>query len=80
MEKKHKRNFIGTIVSAKMQKTAVVRVDRVTMHPMYHKRVKISKRFKAHYDSGSYSVGDRVMIEQSRPLSKDIRWVIRKKA
>ncbi|OIO50499.1 MAG: 30S ribosomal protein S17 [Candidatus Brennerbacteria bacterium CG11_big_fil_rev_8_21_14_0_20_43_10] len=80
MEKKHKRNFIGTIVSAKMQKTVVVRVDRVTMHPMYHKRVKISKRFKAHYDNGSYSVGDKVTIEEGRPLSKEVRWIIRSKA
>lgn len=81
MDKRHKRNYIGTVVSAKMQKTAVVRVDRFVMHPKYHKRMKISKRLKAHYtDAGMYHTGDRVMIEESRPIAKDVKWVIRSKA
>ncbi len=80
MEKNHKRKYIGIVVSTKMQKTVVVRIDRFTMHPMYHKRMKISNRFKAHYDVGTYRVGDRVCIEESRPIARDVKWIIRSKA
>ncbi|OGZ61580.1 MAG: 30S ribosomal protein S17 [Candidatus Spechtbacteria bacterium RIFCSPLOWO2_02_FULL_38_8] len=64
----------GIVASNKMQKTLVVVVNRLVEHPKYKKRIKISKRYKAHYDSGEFKEGDRVVIEETRPLSKDKRW------
>lgn len=64
----------GTVVSNKMPKMLVVRVERLKVHPKYQKRFKVSKRFKAHYDQGQFQVGDKVLIEESRPVSKTKRW------
>lgn len=64
----------GTIVSDKMRHTVVVRVDRMKMHPKYRKYYRLSKRFKAHADTGEYRVGDTVLIRETRPLSKEKRW------
>lgn len=73
--------MIGVVVSDKMQKTVVVRVERVFRHPVYHKVVKVAKKFKAHDEKGEYHVGDRVEITETRPLSRDKRWrVVRKVA
>lgn len=69
-----RRRLIGTVVSDKMQKTVVVRVDRMVTHPIYRKQYRVSKRFKAHDEAGAFHVGDRVTIEESRPLSKDKQW------
>lgn len=74
-----KRKLTGIIVSNKMQKTAVVRVERVKVHPKYKKRFKVHKRYKAHVESGDFNVGDRVVIEERRPISKDKKWEIIKK-
>jgi small subunit ribosomal protein S17 len=63
----------GTVVSTKMEKTVVVRVERRTQHPIYGKVVIRSKKFKAHDEIGC-DVGDRVEIMETRPLSKDKRW------
>lgn len=79
MEQKHKRQLTGTVVSAKMHNAVVVRVDRVTHHPKYHKRMVISSRFKAR-SAGSVREGDKVVIEETRPLSRDIRWMIKSRA
>lgn len=73
---KIKRNFTGTVVSNKMAKTLVVSVLRFRKHPKYQKRVKYSKKFKAHYDEGNYQVGDKVMIEETRPFSKEVKWQV----
>lgn len=73
---KIKRNFTGTVVSNKMTKTLVVLVERFRKHPKYQKRVKYSKRFKAHYDKGDYQVGDKVIIEETRPYSKEVKWQV----
>lgn len=56
-----------------MNKTVVVAVERIFAHPVYKKRVKITRRFKAHDESGA-KVGDEVTIEAARPLSKEKRW------
>lgn len=69
-----RRRIVGTVVSDKMQKTVVVRVDRMVTHPIYRKQYRVSKRFKAHDAAGAFHVGDRVTIEESRPLSKDKQW------
>lgn len=74
-----KKQLIGTIVSNKMQKTVVVKVERIKEHPKYKKRYKVHKRYKAHDEKGEYHMGDKVVIEECRPLSKDKRWRVIKK-
>jgi small subunit ribosomal protein S17 len=67
---------IGTVVSDKMQKTIVVKVDRRVRHGLYKKYVLRSRHFKAHDEKNEAKVGDRVALLESRPLSKDKRWVL----
>jgi small subunit ribosomal protein S17 len=74
-----KRKLIGTVVSDKMSKTVVVEVESFKKHPKYLKQFRVTKRFKAHDEENKYKVGDRVIIEASRPLSKEKRWVVRGK-
>jgi len=57
-----------------MSKTLVVRVDRLKEHPKYRRRFTVSKKYKAHYDEGEYNTGDKVVIEESRPISKEKKW------
>jgi small subunit ribosomal protein S17 len=64
----------GVAVSNKMQKTVVVRVDRLKKHPKYLKYYRSSKRFKVHDPEGSIRPGDTVLIQETRPLSKEKRW------
>jgi len=71
-----KKYLTGTIISNKMQKTVVVRVERIKEHPKYKKRYKSHKKYKAHDEKGEYKVGDRVLIEECRPISKEKRWVV----
>ncbi len=70
----NKRQLEGMVVSTKMHKTVVVRVDRVTVHPKYGKRYVVSKKYKAHDEKGSATDGALVLIEACRPISKDKRW------
>lgn len=74
METKNKRQVIGVVVSDKMAKTIVVRVDRTVEHPKYGKRYTMSSKFKAHVEGEKPAVGTEVTIEECRPLSKDKRW------
>ena len=71
-----KRSLEGVVVSAKMQKTVVVSVTRFKKHPKYLKYYKVSRRFKAHDETGVYKTGDKVQIEETRPLSKEKRWKV----
>lgn len=64
----------GVVVSNKMDKTVVVTTVRMTMHPLYKKYIKKRVRFKAHDEANSCQVGDTVIIQECRPLSKDKRW------
>ena len=66
----------GIVTSDKMDKTVVVEVTRFVKHAKYHKYLKISKKYKAHDEENAYHVGDTVSIKQSRPISKDKRFVI----
>ncbi len=68
------RKFTGTIISAKMDKTLVVRVDRTVIHPKYGKRYIQSKKFHVHIENNVYSMGDVVDIQECRPYSKTKRW------
>ena len=67
----------GVVVSDKMTKTRVVMIERVYRHPRYERVITRSKRLKAHDETNASKVGDRVLIEEARPLSKDKRWRIR---
>lgn len=72
-----KRRLIGKVVSNKMDKTIVISVERVKEHPIYKKKYKVSKRFKAHAENAKEVVmGSVVTIEESRPMSKEKRWKI----
>ena len=66
-----KKKLKGTIVSDAMQKTVVVSVDRFFKHPKYKKYMKKTNRYKAHDEKEEYNVGDKVIIQECRPLSKD---------
>jgi len=74
------RTLTGTVVSDKMTKTVVVEITRLKMHPKYKKQYKVSERYKAHDEKGEYHTGDRVIIRETRPLSKDKRFVVVAKA
>ena len=74
-----KRQLIGKIISDKMQNTVVVEVERIKEHPKYKRRYGISKKYKAHAETNEYKAGDKVIIEECRPLSKEKRWKIIKK-
>jgi len=69
--RKHK---VGMVVSDRMDKTVVVRVERLVPHPVYKKYVKRRLTYKAHDEKNEYQIGDRVEIVETRPLSKDKRW------
>ncbi len=74
MERNSRKVRVGMVVSDKMDKTIVVKVEDFVRHPLYGKRVKRSKKFKAHDEENVCSVGDRVKIMETRPLSKDKRF------
>jgi small subunit ribosomal protein S17 len=63
-----------------MQKTVVVEVMRFALNPRYHKRMRIRKRFKAHDEENAHHAGDKVVIEATRPISKEKRWRVIKSA
>jgi small subunit ribosomal protein S17 len=65
---------VGKVVSDKMEKTIVVAVETYKMHELYHKRIKYTKKFKAHDDANEAKIGDVVKIMETRPVSKDKRW------
>lgn len=64
----------GTVVSDKMEKTVVVAVETLVPHPIYGRTMRRTKRYKAHDEENQYRTGDRVRIEETRPLSKEKRW------
>ena len=64
----------GQVVSDKMQKTIIVSVSYLRKHPIYHKTVRRTSRFKAHDEANEARIGDIVRIEETRPLSKEKRW------
>ena len=74
-----KKIFIGDVVSTKMQKTVVVRVERKFRHPLYKKVITRHKKLKAHNEKLELAVGDRVEIEETRPISKDKHFIVKEK-
>ena len=75
-----KKRLKGTVVSNKMQKTVVVEVEKIKEHPKYKRRYKIHQKYKAHDEKGEYKIGDKVTIEECRPISKEKRWLVIGKA
>ena len=75
-EIKRPKTFNGTVVSDSMQKTRVVRIERFIKIPKYGKYIKRSKRFKAHDENNEYRTGDKVTIQEVKPISRDKRWKI----
>lgn len=73
-ERNLRKTRIGVVTSDKMEKTVVVTVETLVEHPLYRKRVKQTKRFKAHDEQNQCKVGDKVRIMETRPLSKDKCW------
>lgn len=72
------KEMMGIVVSDKMDKTVVVKVERIKVHPKYKKRYTVFKKYKAHDEKNEFKTGDKVVIAETRPLSKDKRWVARR--
>jgi len=73
-ERNLRKTRVGVVTSDKMDKTVVVAVETLVQHPLYKKRVRRTKTFKAHDEQNQCKVGDKVRIMETRPLSKDKRW------
>jgi small subunit ribosomal protein S17 len=73
-ERKNRKQRIGVVVSNRMQKSITVLVERKIKHPLYGKFVKMSKKFMAHDENNDGTIGDKVLIMETRPLSKNKRW------
>jgi small subunit ribosomal protein S17 len=78
MIRRSRASRIGIVTSDKMDKSVVVRVDRIVRHPLYKRYLRRSRKFMAHDESGRCGVGDTVEIVECRPLSRRKRWRIRK--
>ena len=72
--KRNKKTLVGTVVSNKMEKTIVIRIERRKLHPLYKKYITRTKKIKAHDEGNLCQIGDLVKVIESRPLSKDKRW------
>ena len=76
-EAKNVRTLQGKVVSDKVDKTVTVLVERKVKHPLYGKIIRLSTKIHAHDESSQYGIGDVVVIEESRPLSKTKSWVVK---
>ena len=73
-----KTSKVGVVVSSAADKSVVVKVENFVMHPLYHRFVRTSSKFMAHDESNTCNKGDRVLIEECRPLSRRKKWRVRK--
>lgn len=73
-ERARRKTRVGRVVSDKMDKTVVVEVESLVSHPLYGRRLKRTRRFKAHDERNEAKVGDKVRLMETRPLSKEKRW------
>ncbi len=73
---KKRKEYVGRVLSDKMDKTVVVAIDRTVMHPRYKKYLKKTHKLKAHDEKNACTVGDKVKLIESRPISADKRWVV----
>ena len=72
-----RKTRVGVVVSDKMDKTVVVEVKRLVAHPLYKKIIRRRKKFKAHDPENACGIGDKVLIEETRPISRDKRWRVK---
>ncbi len=72
--KSNRKTLVGTVVSNKMEKTIVIRIERRKLHPLYKKYITRTKKIKAHDEGNLCRIGDLVKVIESRPLSKDKHW------
>ncbi len=75
MADRHQKELVGTVLSNKMEKTVVVQVTRLVQHALFHKVVRVRKKYVAH-DEKKSKIGDKVRIRESKPISKLKRWQI----
>ncbi|APG24186.1 MAG: 30S ribosomal protein S17 [Syntrophotalea acetylenica] len=73
----NRKTRVGVVISDKMDKTVVVRVDQMVKHPVYKKFIKRRVTFKAHDEENRCNIGDKVSVVETRPLSRDKRWRVR---
>ena len=76
IQNKKTRILKGVVTSDKMMKTVVVKVSSMKKHPKYKKYFKVSKKYKAHDEENQYHTGDQVLIKETRPMSKEKRWIV----
>jgi len=76
-ERGNRKTRVGVVTSDKMDKTVVVKVDQLVKHPIYKKYIKRKVTYKAHDEQNTCAVGDKVLIVETRPLSRDKRWRVR---
>lgn len=76
MAKEQRKVLVGRVTSDKMDKTIVVRVERLKRHTLYGKVIRLHKKYKAHDEQNSAKIGDLVKIIESRPISKEKRWAL----
>jgi small subunit ribosomal protein S17 len=76
MAQERRKVLTGQVISDKMEKTIVVKVTRTKRHPLYGKVIRVSKKYKAHDEENQAATGDKVKIMESRPISKEKRWVM----
>ena len=77
-ERGRRKSLIGTVVSNKMDKTVVVKIERIKMHPKYKKYIRVWKKVKAHDQNNTCQEGDLVQIMETRPLSRQKNWRVLK--
>lgn len=76
MVREQRKELVGRVLSNKMDKTIVVSVQRIKKHPLYGKYIRVHKKYKAHDEQNLAAIGDTVRILESRPISKEKRWVM----
>jgi small subunit ribosomal protein S17 len=76
-ERGNRKTRVGIVVSDKMDKTVVVQVDQLVKHPVYKKYIKRRVKCKAHDESNQCGIGDKVLLVETRPISRDKRWRVR---
>ena len=76
MARERKKQLVGRVISDKMNKTIVVSVERTKRHPLYGKYIRVNKKYKAHDEENAATIGDTVRILESRPISKEKRWIM----
>jgi small subunit ribosomal protein S17 len=72
-----RKKIVGVVVKDKMDKSVVIEVEKFSKHPRYHKYLRTKKRYKAHDEGNLCKIGDRVLVVETRPLSKDKNWLVK---